>query len=94
MHSVEKYYIQGFAMVIAPGSVVDTDIYFRTMGHSPSISGIDCYRKDRTYVGFVYPHNLDLEVKRAIVKYIRSNPKKWHRLHEDYDVQKLRENRG
>jgi len=90
MHSVEKYCIQGFAFVLSPGHVVDCDIFFRTMGHSPSISGIDCYDKARGYVGFVYPQNLDIPVKRAMLKYIRGNPRKWHRIHADIDIQTIR----
>jgi len=93
MHNVEKYYIQGFAMVVSPGHVVDTDVFFRTMGHSPSVSGIDCYDKQKGYVGFIYPQNLEIEIKRALLKYIRSNPRKWHRLHGDHDIQNLRDKR-
>lgn len=79
---VKKYYVQGFAMVTAPGKVADCDIFFRSIGHSPSITGVDLYKKDHTYLGFVYPMNLDIEVKRAMLKYIRANPRKWVEVHD------------
>lgn len=89
MH-VEKYYIQGFAMVVSPGKVADCDIFFRSMGHSPSISGVDLYDKQRRYLGFVYPQNLDIPVRAAMRNYIRAHPKKWVRIQGDIDIQNLR----
>jgi len=78
---VRKYFIQGFAMVTAPGRVADCDIFFRSIGHSPSITGVDLYTKEHAYLGFVYPMNIAMETKRAMLKYIRSNPKKWVQVH-------------
>jgi hypothetical protein len=87
MSNIQKYYIQGFALVVSPGKVADADIYFRTMGHSPSISGVDLYDNARRHLGFVYPENLELETKRAMLKYIRNNIKKWHRVFTSVDLQ-------
>jgi len=91
---VQKYYIQGFAMVVSPGSVADCDIYFRSLGHSPSISGVDLYKKDRTYLGFVYPQNLDLTVKRAMLAYIRDHRKRWVRVHTSVDISDVKDRRN
>jgi len=77
----QKYVIQGFAMVTAPGKIADCDIFFRTLGHSPQVTGVDLYTKEKVYLGFVYPTNLSLDTKRAILKYIRTNTKKWIRVH-------------
>jgi len=79
----EHYYIQGFAVVVSPGKVADADIFFRSLGHSPQITGVDLYRKDKAYLGFVYPVNLDIEQKRAMLKYIKSNPRKWVRVYHE-----------
>jgi len=87
MSYVQKYYIQGFAFPLSQNHTVDCDIFFRTIGNSPSITGIDCYTKERTYVGFVYPQNLDLPLKRAILEYIRHNKKRWHRVFSGHDFQ-------
>lgn len=77
---VQRFYIQGFAMVVSPGSVADCDIFFKSMGNSPSITGVDLYSKQKVYLGFVYPANLDTTVKRAMLKYIKDHTKKWVRV--------------
>lgn len=86
MSTVQKYYIQGFAMVISPNRVADCDIFFRTIGHSPNIVGIDLYSKDKVYLGFVYPQNVDLTVKRAMLAYIKEHKKRWVRVHGSVDL--------
>jgi hypothetical protein len=80
MH-VEKYYCQGFRMEVSPQKFADCDIYFRWAGHGPNVTGIDLYSKDRTYLGFVYPTNLDLPLKRAIREYLTNNKRNWVRVH-------------
>lgn len=90
MSHVEKYYIQGFAMVVSPNRVADCDIYFRAIGHSPNIVGVDLYSKEKDYLGFVYPQNLALDVKRAMRNYIMAHKKKWQRIHGDDDIARLR----
>lgn len=90
MNHVQKFYIQGFAMVVSPGRVADCDIFFRAIGHSPNIVGIDLYDKEKNYLGFVYPQNVDLAVKRAMRAYIMAHKKKWQRIHSDDDLQKIR----
>lgn len=81
MSKMQHYVIQGFAMVTSPGKVADCDIFFRTLGHSPQITGIDLFKKDKTYLGFVYPVNLDIPVKRAILDYIKNHKSKWIRVY-------------
>jgi len=82
--AVQHFYIQGFAMVVSPNHVADCDIYFRSLGHAPQITGIDLYSKDRRYLGWVYPSNIDMPVKRAILSYIKAHPKKWVRVWHEY----------
>jgi hypothetical protein len=77
---IMHYYLQGFAIVVSPNKVADCDIYFRSMGHSPQITGVDLYDKEKRYLGFVYPTNLDMAVKRAMLAYIKDHKKKWVRV--------------
>lgn len=76
----EHYYIQGFAMVVSPGKVADCDIFFRSLGYAPQITGIDLYDKEKRYLGFVYPSNIDMPLKRAILAYIKDHKKRWVRV--------------
>lgn len=80
MHKVQKYFIQGFRVQISNSRWVQSDIFFRTMGHSPQITGVDCYNQDMTYLGFIYPENLSLTLKKDILRYIRENKKRWQRV--------------
>jgi len=90
MSNVEKYYVQGFRMVVSPNRVADCDIYFRTIGHSPNIVGVDLYHpQTHAHLGFVYPQNIDIPVKHAMREYIKKHHKLWVRVHmsaarEDY----------
>jgi len=82
MRDVEKYYIQGFRMVVSPNHVAACDIFFRTIGHSPNIVGVDLYDpKTHVNLGFVYPQNIALDVKRAMLSYIKAHSKQWVRVH-------------
>lgn len=80
MSTVQHYYIQGFAMVVSPGKVADCDVFFRSMGHSPQIVGIDLFTKDKKYLGWVYPANIPMDVKRALLEYIKKHKKQWVRV--------------
>jgi len=86
MSNVEKYYVQGFRMVVSPGKVADCDIYFRTIGHSANIVGVDLYHtQTHQLLGFVYPENIPLDVKRAMREYIKTHHKRWVRVHMSAD---------
>jgi len=67
-------------MVVSPNHVADCDIFFQVRGGIPRVVGVDLYKKDRTYLGFVYPENLDLGVKRAMWAYIKAHKTKWVRV--------------
>ncbi len=88
MKNVQRYFLQGFAMVVSPNRVADCDIFFRTMGNSPQITGVDLYSKEMVYLGFVYPSNISLDVKRAMLAFIRQHKKNWHRVHTNGIVQR------
>jgi len=79
---VQHYYIQGFRMEVSPGRYADCDIFFRHMGFKPQVTGIDLYDHEKRYLGFVYPTNIDLPLKRAINEYLNNNKRKWVRVHK------------
>lgn len=80
----QHYYIQGFAMVVSPGKVADCTIFFRSIGYAPQITGVDLHKKDMTYLGWVYPSNLDMHVKRAMLEYIKKHKTRWVRVFHEY----------
>jgi hypothetical protein len=69
-------------MVVSPGKVADCDIYFRSMGYAPQIVGVDLFKPDNhRYLGWVYPANIDMEVKRAMLEFIKKHKRDWVRVH-------------
>lgn len=78
---VEKYYCQGFRMEVSPQVFADCDIFFRWAGYSPNITGVDLYDKEKRYLGFMYPTNIDLPIKRAMREYLQNHKRKWVRVH-------------
>jgi len=65
-------------MVISPNRTADCEIIFRSMGYAPQITGVDLFHPDtHAYLGFVYPSNIDMPLKRAMLAFIKDHKKQW-----------------
>jgi hypothetical protein len=77
----QNFYIEGFFLTISPGKTAAACIYFKCGGRLINIRGVELFdRATHAHLGYVYPSNLDLVVKREAINYIRNNTRKWIRV--------------